>query len=266
VLRANAAAADKSAAIDRDYLSPASAGLRRYADEYKVTGATIAAAVSREPRAYADLEATAAALLQQEAAVRSACRRLKELFPNAMFPPIWLVVGHHGAGGMIEREGVIIAAERYSASPEDVVPIVMHELAHFQSVIVLGPETYLRAVGPGGTLLGRALREGSAELLAELTAGRHINPAAERYGAPRERALWALFRKDMDQPETKDWMFVRPSNPDWPPDLGYWIGYRIARSYVDQAPDKAKAIQDILALVDFKSFLQASGYTERISR
>jgi hypothetical protein len=38
------------------------------------------------------------------------------------------------------------------------------------------------------------------------------------------------------------------------------MGYRIARSYYEQAPDKGRAIQDILALTDFSAFLQASRY------
>lgn len=61
--------------------------------------------------------------------------------------------------------------------------------------------------------------------------------------------------------ETGDGMFVRPTNPEWPPDLGYWIGYRIAKSYYERADNKQKAILDILGLTDFDDSLKASGYT-----
>jgi hypothetical protein len=56
---------------------------------------------------------------------------------------------------------------------------------------------------------------------------------------------------------------VRPSNGEWPRDLGYWMGYRIARSYYDRADDKTKAVADILQLTDFAAFLRTSGYAER---
>jgi hypothetical protein len=264
VLR-SVADSERAAAVERDYLGKASPGLRRYATEYKVSGASIAAALTGRPDGYAGLDRTADAVLAQEPALRSAFRKLKDLFPGAMFPPVWFVAGHFSAGGMVEREGVIIALERFIDNPDGIVPIVMHELAHFQSAMVLGPEVYLRAIGPDGTLLSRALREGSAELFAELTAGRHINPVAERYGLQHERELWTRFQQDMTRPEPGDWMFVRPANGEWPQDLGYWMGYRIARSYYDRAEDKPKAVRDILNLTDFAAFLKASGYPERFN-
>lgn len=59
---------------------------------------------------------------------------------------------------------------------------------------------------------------------------------------------------------------VQPSNAEWPPDLGYWIGYRIAKSYYDQAQDKQQAILDILALTDFEAFVRGSRYAEQVER
>jgi hypothetical protein len=143
------------------------------------------------------------------------------------------------------------------------VPLVLHELAHFQQAITQGVETYQRIFGPDKTLLALSLREGSADLIAELTTGRHINPEAERYGLAHEVELWSVFEADMSGSDTGDWMFVQPSNSEWPPDLGYWIGYRIAKSYYEHADDKAQAIRDILGLTEFTAFLQASQYDGR---
>lgn len=260
------AASEKSTAIERDYLARASPGLRLYAARYNVTEASVAASLAKHPDAYADLDRTADAVLGQEPAFRAAFRKLKELFPAAMFPPIWFVAGHHGPGGMVEREGVVIAIERYSENPQVVVPIVLHELAHFQSAMVQGVETYQRIYRPEGTLLALALREGTAELIAELTTGQHVNLAAERYGMQHERTLWARFREDMHRRDPGDWMFVQPSNGEWPQDLGYWIGYRIVKNYYDRAQNKPQAIREILGLTDFVAFLNASGYADRFER
>jgi hypothetical protein len=255
------AADDPAAVIERDYLGNASPGLRAYASNYNVTGASLAAARTAEPSVYADLDGLADAILAQEQVLRSAFRRLQEIFPDAVFPPIWFVAGHHGPGGLTRPEGVLIAAERFAARPRDIVPLVLHELAHFQQAVVQGIEVYQRIYGPDRTLLALALREGSAELIAELTTGRHINPAAESYGSANEAELWSKFRAVMQGGDTGEWMFVQPSNAQWPPDLGYWIGYRIAKSYYEQAEDKEQAIRHILGLTDFNAFLQASRYT-----
>jgi hypothetical protein len=43
-------------------------------------------------------------------------------------------------------------------------------------------------------------------------------------------------------------------------DLGYWMGYRITKSYYDRSPDKRKALNDIFHIRDFGRFLVESGY------
>jgi hypothetical protein len=47
---------------------------------------------------------------------------------------------------------------------------------------------------------------------------------------------------------------------DRPADLGYWIGYRITKSYYEHAADKRQAIQEILTIRNFDRFLAASHY------
>lgn len=260
------ATGDVAMMIERQYLANASPGLRSYAERYNVTGASIASARKTHPSLYADLDALADAVLAQEPVLRAAFRRLQGLFPDAAFPPIWFVVGDNGPGGLSRAEGVLIASERFAAKPQDIVPLVLHELAHFQTAMVQGVDVYRRIYGPSGTLLALALREGSAELIAELTTGRHPNPAAERYGLANELRLWSAFREAMHGREMGDWMFVRPANEEWPPDLGYWIGYRIAKRYYDLAEDKKRAIRDILGLTNFEAFLEASQYSGGLAR
>jgi len=254
-------ASDTVAVLERVYIANASPGFRAYAERYGVTAGSIAGAISENPLRFANPDALADSILAQERVLHEGFRRLQELFPRAAYPPVWFVIGHNGPGGMTQRVGVIVAAERFANRPRDIVPLVMHELAHFQQAMVQGVETYQQIYGPEQTLLKLALREGGAELVAELTTGAHINPAAERYGTSREAALWAEFRADMHDRDPGEWMFVRPADPERPPDLGYWIGYRIARAYYDNAQDKAQALLDILSLTDFEAFVAKSNYS-----
>lgn len=255
---------DTVAVIEREYLARASTGLRAYARRFEVTAASLTSALIARPALYADLDALADTVLAQEEVLRAGFRQLQKIFPPAAFPPVWFFAGSHGPRGLADPAGALIGAEGLTSRPEDIAPLVLHELAHFQSAMVQGVDVYQRIYGPAGTLLALALREGSAELLAELTAGRHTNPAAERYGLANEADLWARFREDMGRRDAGDWMFGRPANQEWPADLGYWIGYRIVRSYYDQANDKSQAIAEILSLTDFEGFLEASGYEDRV--
>lgn len=187
----------------------------------------------------------------------AAFREFQALYPGTVFPPVWFIGGHMGPGGMKEQVGAVVAAQRYLQNPEGVVHIALHELTHFQQAMVQGVDTYQRIYPPGGgSLLALALREGTAELFAELTTGQHINAAAEAYGLAHEAQLWAEFSGQLEDADTGDWMFVRPADPERPADLGYWMGYRIVRSYYDRAPDKMAAAMSLLALTDFSPFLR----------
>jgi hypothetical protein len=258
--------ADTVGLIEREYLGTGSPGLRAYAGRFEVTGGSIASAMAARPGWYADLDGLADLILSKEPELRSAFHGLQELFPGAAFPPVWFVVGGHGPRGQAALEGALIGSEGSGDRPDDIVPLVVHELAHFQSAMVQGVETYGRIYGPDRTLLALALREGSAELIAELVTGRHTNPAAEPYGLANEERLWTHFQLEMNGPESGDWMWVRPANPDWPPNLGYWMGYRIVESYYHRAEDKEAAILEILRLTDFEDFLEASGYGEHFGK
>ena len=71
--------------------------------------------------------------------------------------------------------------ERFNDRPEALVPLVLHKLGHVQQSLVQGPEAFQRAADdPNTTLLARALREGTADLIAALATGWHINPLADR--------------------------------------------------------------------------------------
>ena len=54
------------------------------------------------------------------------------------------------------------------------------------------------------------------------------------------------------------WLFS--STEGRPNDLGYWMGYKITKSYYDRTPDKLQAVDDIMNIRDFEKFLLQSGY------
>jgi len=59
---------------------------------------------------------------------------------------------------------------------------------------------------------------------------------------------------------TAGWMYGGSVFENGPPDLAYYIGYKICDAYYRRAADKRKAIAAILNIRDFRAFLAASGY------
>ena len=51
-----------------------------------------------------------------------------------------------------------------------------------------------------------------------------------------------------------------PSSDKKPGDLGYYLGYKIVKTYYNNSKDKKRAIYDILNITDFDLFLKQSQY------
>jgi hypothetical protein len=209
-------------------------------------------------------------------AIRAAFRRMKDLYPDAVFPDMYFMVGSLSSAGTVSSSGLLLGVDQSTASPAspldelnpsvrafvegvggvDHLPsIVAHELVHIEQN-VHGPETLLRDV----------LLEGGADFIAELTSGRQTNPAAHAFGDQHEAEVWRRFERDMHGNDDRDWLSNGGSDrvsAAWVADLGYYVGYQIAKAYYDRSTDKRRAIRDLLALRDPDEILSASGYAAR---
>jgi uncharacterized protein YjaZ len=154
---------------------------------------------------------------------------------------------------------ILIGMERNNSSQR--LPwTIAHELAHTQQQYpwfgaMTGGPRFLR-----GTLLRHAIAEGAADFVAELITG---EPVRNPYGEAHEAELWAQFQRDAPGKDYSLWLYNgwnAAALGDLPPDLGYWMGYRIVQAYFKQAGDAAQALDDILTIRDFRGFLRASGY------
>ena len=273
--------ADLEQTLRREYFESGTPGLVEFAERFRLSSEVLAESVTEHERFYASLHDLEARIRLQEPKMREAFEQLRQVHPDAAFPPFYFLVGGLRAGGQAGTHGLLIGAEVYSANTtnhthlppgrrvyptERISHIVAHELAHFQQVQAQGIEVYRQIYGPEQSLLANAIREGSADFIAELISGDHINPAAHEYGCAHEAELWSEFRTQMREREFGDWFYHAPKDhADWPTDLGYFIGYRITRAFYENAADKRQAFQDILAVTDYEAFLERSGYPRQFA-
>ena len=233
-------------ALQRGYLDPGSTGLQQYLAARIGGAAKLQQAIAASPEAYADARHCAAALAETSARLPAVFASLTEAYPAARIAPVTFVIGRNDTGGNTTPDGVIIGVEtmcRAKWMGADVatrfVHIVAHEMAHVQQ-----PGAAVDT--PGATLLFQALLEGEAELVAELTSGDTINPQLRAWTRGRECAVESAFLKDASGTDLSHWMYNGVGTPDKPGDLGYWVGYRIAKAYYAQARDKKRAIATLL--------------------
>lgn len=234
--------------LQRDYLDRASVGVHDFIPGRILSAEDLAAYVRTNRAQYDSVRVAKVDVRQADAAIRAAFRKLKLLYPAAVFPDVYFVIGRFNSGGTSSRHGLLIGAEKYP-DPSRLPSIVSHELIHYQQ----------HCDAP--TLLEHSFIEGSADFVGEMISGAQINGPAHTYGLAQEHELWQEFTPHFADRELYPWMYGTPPNGR-PNDLGYFIGYRIAQAYYDKSSDKRQALRDIITACGdgVKAILAESGY------
>jgi hypothetical protein len=257
-----------------EYFKKGSVGLQDFLRSNIGNSCNLVAAIDAAPKYYAAVRAQSAKVENYKPQMLASFKKLKEIYPDAVFPNVYFVIGRMGASGKATFTGLLIGVEKFGKTDdasvaelsgwkkssvggiEQIPFIVAHELIHYQQKYGIFGEL---------GLLGRSLHEGGADFVGELIAGGNIQPQLHEYGNAREKQLWLEFKKEMNGKDTSNWLYQGDKAKDKPADLGYYIGYKITESYYNRAKDKKQAIKDILDIKDFNQFLKASGYEEKFS-
>lgn len=244
------------------YLADASPGLQEFMVLRRITPEKLAAALRTKPQLFADARGCAAKLGNVRARLVEATDRLAALYPAAKFPPITIAIGRGTTAGTANAKGLYIGLETLcmakfiEADDEDrFVHIIAHEYVHAQQPLA-------QVESEDDTVLHAALVEGAAEFVAEKMSGSVGYPLLHLWAKGREAELETAFLAEKDGKAIGSrWLYNQQGKDGWPGDLGYWVGYRVAKSYYDRAPDKAAALREIIEMRDPAAFLAQSGWT-----
>lgn len=245
--------------LQRDYLDLGTAGLHHLTRVRNVNAENIARAVATQPELYTNARSCLAALPRVRERLHRTFDTLVDLYPQAQRPAVTVLVSRGKPVAIAESEQGVqialeamcskIAAKFLSASVDDrFVSVIAHEYIHVQQA----PE---RA---NPTVLQRALEEGVAEFLGELISGDIANVAVHQSAENRELEIEIRFAADLEKIDLSAWF--DNTTPDDVGQLGYWVGYRIAKSYYQNAPDKRGAIHEMIQITDAPAFLSRSGW------
>ena len=262
----------KATHFDELYLAKGSKGISGFKKGRIKNGENLASIVREYKNYYGSIRGSMDSIINMEDEIRVCFRNLKEIYPDAVFPPVYFVIGALNSGGTTSGDGIVIGSEMYGLSDKadlsevyknnwlqsvlkpvrDIPHMVAHELIHVQQF------TTLLALIKSPTLLEKSVKEGSADFLAELISGKHINQYVHEYANNKEKELWNEFKQKMHGKDYSNWLYS--SGVNRPNDLGYWMGYKITKSYYDQSADKNGAIKEIVNVSDCIDFLEKSGY------
>lgn len=266
-------------AFQTHYLSRASSALQLFAASRQITGTSLSAMVRAYPRYFAAIRDNTLELGPSSPVISTITANfaeMRQLYARSVAPRVTFVIGRFSTGGTVNSDGIVIGTEFYSSD----AATPLNELAQFQRVnvkpnsalpsIIAHEHTHVLQLRFGSlqararTVLERSLLEGSADFIGELASGTHINGHIHAWALPREAAVWQDFQSQMNDTDISRWLYNQQnSTPDRPGDLGYFVGYRIAKAYYDRTTDKTAAIRGIIEVADAQGFLQQSGYNPR---
>lgn len=221
---------------------------------------------------YSSIRANTLKASQLKSVFQKSFVNLKNIYANAIFPPVYFVIGKLNSAGTISSDGLILAIDQACMSPtadtselnnweknnistsKNLPYTVAHELIHYEQ----------NGMTSDTTLLAAALKEGMADFIGELISGKSANERLLIFAKGKEKFIWTDFKKEMYLNRGYNWIANSDQeSADKPADLGYWAGYQICKAYYDQATDKKKAIYEMLHIQDYKKFLEQSKLEEK---
>ena len=198
--------------------------------------------------------------------------RFKELYPQAVFPKVFVVPGILNSGGTATEMGLFVGGDMYGKSEgtpteelsdwqKDAImevstlpELTLHELMHFQ-------QNY---ADPNNTsnVLFSLVQEGVCDLLVELCTGQPLkNGNLEYLNDPSNRQkILTDLKSELFGDDLSGWLYNGESIQDRPHDLGYTLGYLITKSYYENQKDKQQAIYELLNSKDLTAIVRESAY------
>jgi len=201
-----------------------------------------------------------------------AMQTFKSLYPNAVFPKVFVVPGLLNSGGTASEMGLFIGGDMYGRSEGmpvgelsdwqkeaimemSMLPqLILHELMHFQ-------QNYGDQMNKD-EVLHKIIEEGVCDFLVELSTGITLQSKQLDYlNSPENlEMISADLKQELFSEDLSNWLYNGGSIENRPHDLGYALGYLISKSYYNNAKDKRKALESLLTTNDMRSILEASDY------
>lgn len=266
--------AERVRVFDELYLGAATPGLEDFIESRISSAEKLVETIDANPQYYASLRDLTPKAAAASEPVRAAFEELESMYPDAIFPDVYILMGRMNSGGTVGKAGLLIGFEMHGMQPhtptdelgdweksvmqpvEAMPHIIAHELIHYQ-------QEWLSGMPP---LLVQVFREGSADFVTELISGRHINHHVHDWALPREAGIWEHFSARMHDTDSAGYLYGGERPDGWPQDVGYFVGYRIAQAYYEQAENKQQALADILKSPDVEALLAKSGYAKRFEK
>ncbi len=203
-------------------------------------------------------------------------QNFKGIYPEAVFPKVYIVPGLLNSGGTASELGMFVGGDMYGKS--DTMPkegmtdwekeviaeiqkmprLIIHELMHFQQNY--GDEQNAENV------LGGIFNEGVCDFMVELCTGIELKNGNTEFLESKKNLKMVCddFIKDRYTKDFSKWLY-NGEIEDRPFDLGYTFGYLVSKSFYENHDDKKQAVYELLNTDDFTNIYKHSDFAHLLN-
>ena len=262
-------ATGSSEVIEKLYFGKQSPGLRAMMQVRDVNPAAMEKVLKKFPKYLNSIRANTLKINSTEEKIRNYFLKLKDIYPDVLYPDIYFVMGCFNTGGTVLESMLLIGAEMQCAdknsTKSELTSWLKGNIGDFKNIefIVMHESIHTLQISRARKLLDAVIIEGSCDFIASLVTGKRPQTPHYVYGEENEEELWNELKKNLDDESFADWLYQGGQSKNRPADLGYFMGYMICEEYYNNSTDKKQAVKDIIEIKDFDAFLKKSGYEKK---
>ena len=267
-------------AVQRLYIDPGSPGLQGLIAVRRYSASEFARAISAYPRYWQSIRTNTLRVAELSARITNGITAFQVLYPEGRPADVYFAIGVFRTPGTIHEGRVLIGAELALADPQTVTTELPPRLTNLTSYVARDPiaqvvplnvheYVHTQQRDKEYRVLDMVLFEGIAEYLSVLATGVPSAYAPLAYERAHRDTVRAVFARELVSERAVDrWLYNDATNRFGMRDVGYAVGYEIARRFVARSTVRRAAIRALVELdyakpIDVARIVDASGYLTR---
>lgn len=243
--------------INQLYIEKGTKGLKAFMKLENYNDTLYMKLIDEYPKFWASIRPNTFSIKNKAYELNIAITNFKKIYPELKDAQIYFIIGDLTAGGTPIDNMVLIGTEIVTGNPtidvsefkndwlknifanpsvDNIVSLNIHEYVHTQ-----------QRTSNSRQLLSQVIKEGSCDFITELVLGTPLQREYISYGDLHFDNLKKKFKEEMFSMYFANWLYNGEQKGD-SADLGYYVGYKICKSYYNNAKNKSQAIKDIIEL------------------
>lgn len=212
------------------------------------------------PKFWGSMRANMLRAPEMAGAIEAGIAQLGHLYPDLRPADLYFTVGCFRTNGTTLDSIVLIGAELAMAGPEvnlnewpermDALRPYM-ESSPINDLVFLNVHEFVHTQQPtkrGYDLLSQCIYEGIPEFVATVALAQASTTPAIAFGEENHDRIRDAISQEVASPLNYNWLYNNRDNQFGIRDLGYYVGYALAKRYYDRADDKKAAIKRLIEM------------------